>query len=232
MIRATRLPTTARPLGAAGRAPGRAIGAPDSAWISSIFSPSSASASSRREGMTFWTLVEGGPGDLEELARLGDVAILGLLRLDERVHAHRVSLAKKATARFRMSTLLAQPRGSPCAAGPVSARSSVVRPGTAALRRCRPASPTIRTAVSVRSKSRATWPIGDHRAAHQLDDLSLELGGERPTRTRLLLRSIVSILDILSGAAHPDLVDVRQTRRSPEAISTTPTCSRSLPASG
>ena len=48
-------------------------------------------------------LVEGGPGDLEQLARLDDVAPLQLLRLDEREHAHRVSLAKKAVARLRMS---------------------------------------------------------------------------------------------------------------------------------
>src|SRR5437588_8336547 len=48
-------------------------------------------------------LVEGGPGDLEQLARLDDVALLGLLRLDEREHVHRVSLAKKAVARLRMS---------------------------------------------------------------------------------------------------------------------------------
>jgi hypothetical protein len=42
-------------------------------------------------------VIEGGPGDLEQLARLGDVVALCLLRLDERERVHRVSLAKKAT---------------------------------------------------------------------------------------------------------------------------------------
>lgn len=49
--------------------------------------------------------------------------------------------------------------------------------------------------------------------AAQLDDLSFELRGERPTRTGFL-RSMVSILDILSGAV-PLMVDVRQTGESP-----------------
>ena len=49
--------------------------------------------------------------------------------------------------------------------------------------------------------------------AAQLDDLSFELRGERPTRTGFL-RSMVSILDILSGAA-PLMVDVRQTGGGP-----------------
>src|SRR5665213_460085 len=48
-------------------------------------------------------LIERGPGDLEQHARLDDVALLGLLRLDEREHVQRVSLAKKAVARLRMS---------------------------------------------------------------------------------------------------------------------------------
>ena len=44
-------------------------------------------------------LVEGGAGDLEQLARLVDgVVALRLLRLDEGEHLHRVSLAKKAVA--------------------------------------------------------------------------------------------------------------------------------------
>src|SRR3954454_24008604 len=43
-------------------------------------------------------LVVGGSGDLEQLARLLDVAVPGLLRLDERVHVHRASFAKKAVA--------------------------------------------------------------------------------------------------------------------------------------
>jgi hypothetical protein len=35
--------------------------------------------------------VEGGTGDLEQPARPADVALLSLLRLDEREHVHRVS---------------------------------------------------------------------------------------------------------------------------------------------
>ena len=48
--------------------------------------------------------VVGGTGDLQQLARPLDFALLRFLRLDERAGAHRVSFAKKAVARFRMST--------------------------------------------------------------------------------------------------------------------------------
>jgi anti-sigma B factor antagonist len=44
-----------------------------------------------------------GPDDLQERARRGDVALLSLLRLDERTHAHRRSLAEVAIARLRIS---------------------------------------------------------------------------------------------------------------------------------
>ena len=44
-----------------------------------------------------------GPGDLQERARRGDVALLSLLRLDARTHAHRRSLAEVAIARLRIS---------------------------------------------------------------------------------------------------------------------------------
>jgi anti-sigma B factor antagonist len=44
-----------------------------------------------------------GLGDLQERARRGDVALLSLLRLDERTHAHRRSLAEVAIARLRIS---------------------------------------------------------------------------------------------------------------------------------
>jgi hypothetical protein len=50
-------------------------------------------------------------------------------------------------------------------------------------------------------------------ALAQLDDLGLELRGERSTGTGFLF-SIVSILDILSGAL-PLMVDVRQNGESP-----------------
>jgi hypothetical protein len=39
--------------------------------------------------------VVGGPGDLQQLARPLDVALLGLLRLDEPIDVHRVSFTKK-----------------------------------------------------------------------------------------------------------------------------------------
>src|SRR5829696_8684262 len=48
--------------------------------------------------------VVGGTGDLQQLARPLDVALLRLLRLDERIHVHRVSFTKKAVARLRTST--------------------------------------------------------------------------------------------------------------------------------
>src|SRR5215211_4698064 len=44
--------------------------------------------------------VVGGLGDLQQLARALDVALLCSLRLDERIHVHRVSFAKKAVARL------------------------------------------------------------------------------------------------------------------------------------
>jgi len=43
--------------------------------------------------------VEGGTGDLEQLTRPADVALLRFLRLDERPHVHRVSFTKKAVMR-------------------------------------------------------------------------------------------------------------------------------------
>jgi hypothetical protein len=53
-------------------------------------------------------VIEDRPGDLHELARLGDVATLDLLCLDERTDAQPVSLAKKAAARFEDVALLAR----------------------------------------------------------------------------------------------------------------------------
>src|SRR3954454_5026349 len=104
-------------------------------------------------------LVVGGSGDLEQLGRLLDVAVAGLLRLDERVHVHRVSFAKKAVARLRISTSPRSLRFSrrSCAS---SSRSALVRPPSTRVPASRSACLThSRTAVSVRSKSRATCPI-------------------------------------------------------------------------
>src|SRR6058998_3728580 len=80
-----------------------------------------------RRGNVLVPLVKGGPGDLEHLARLDDVALLGLLRLDEREHVHRVSLAKKAVARLRMSTSRCNSRFS-LRSRDNSSRSAVVSP--------------------------------------------------------------------------------------------------------
>ena len=46
----------------------------------------------------------GGPGDLQQLPRPLEGALLYLLRLDERIDVHRVSFTKKAVARLRIST--------------------------------------------------------------------------------------------------------------------------------
>src|ERR1700689_4771077 len=75
-------------------------------------------------------LVKGGPGDLEQLTRpFHRVVLLSLLRLDEREHVHRVSLAKKAVARFRISTSCDSRRFSRRNAAS-SSRSLVVKPST------------------------------------------------------------------------------------------------------
>jgi hypothetical protein len=63
-------------------------------------------------------LVKGGTGDLQQVARPLDVAPARFHRLDERVDVHRVTLAKKAVARLRISRLHAT-AGSPGAARPV-----------------------------------------------------------------------------------------------------------------
>src|SRR5947207_11081394 len=100
-------------------------------------------------------LVVGGSGHFEDRARLVDAALPISLRLDEPVHVgYRASLAKKDTARLRMSRSSRNVRFSlrSCA---ISACSALVCPGR------RPASTSAcatqrRTDVSVRSRSRAT----------------------------------------------------------------------------
>src|SRR5512132_1526171 len=100
----------------------------------------------------------GGTGDLQQLAGPLEGAPLCSLRLDEPIAVHRVSVAKKAVARLRIST---SPRSRwfsrPRAAS--SWRSALVSPPSRlplSRSACRTHS---RTAVSVRSKSRATCPI-------------------------------------------------------------------------
>src|SRR5215216_7238139 len=103
--------------------------------------------------------VVGGPGDLQQLARPLDVVLLCLLRLDERIDVHRVSFTKKAVARLRISTSSRSRRFSRRNADN-SCRSVLVNPPSRRLPASRSAWRThSRTAVSVRSKSRATCPI-------------------------------------------------------------------------
>src|SRR5690348_17969021 len=71
--------------------------------------------------------IEGGTGDLQQHARPGDVAPASLLRLDERIAVHRVSLAKKAVARLRISTSSRSRRFSRRSSA-ISRRSAVVSP--------------------------------------------------------------------------------------------------------
>src|SRR5262249_58996147 len=102
--------------------------------------------------------IEGGAGDLQQHARPGDVAPASLLRLDEPIAVHRVSLAKKAVARLRISTSSRSRRFSRRSSAS-SLRSWVVRPPSLTVPASRPACFThSRTAVSVRSTSLATWP--------------------------------------------------------------------------
>src|SRR5712691_10667539 len=157
-------------------------------------------------------LVKGGPGDLEQTARLHDVASLGLLRLDEREHAHRVSLANKAVARLRMSRSSRNTRFS-LRNRASSSRSAVVNPSR------RPSSTSAcfthaRTAVSVRSRSRATLDtvLPGWRTSSTTSALNALVNDRR---RRAFFEPIVSIMmDILSGAK-PLIVDVRQTGSSP-----------------
>src|SRR5947207_15431068 len=80
--------------------------------------------SPRRPGQV---LIEGGTGDLQQLARPLDVAPARLLRLDERVNVHRVPSAKKAVARLRISTSSRSRRFSRRSSAS-SLRSAAVRP--------------------------------------------------------------------------------------------------------
>src|SRR5262249_46713287 len=101
--------------------------------------------------LPFLPLVVGGAGDLGDPAQLRH-RIPTTLRLDEPVPAHRVSIAKKAAARLRMSRSSRSTRFSRRNRRS-SSRSSVVRPSRApaSMAAC---STQRRTAVSLRSISR------------------------------------------------------------------------------
>jgi hypothetical protein len=60
----------------------------------------------------------------------------------------------------------------------------------------------VRTLVSVRSKSLATWPMV-RSPRHSFDELSFEVRSERATGRGFFL-SMVSFLDILSGGCAAD----------------------------
>jgi hypothetical protein len=93
-----------------------------------------------------------------------------------------------------------------------SRRSSLVNPSRlpASISACFTHS---RTAVSVRSKSRATWPIVWSPTWHR-STISALNSGVNYLRGRGFFFAIVSIVGILSGAS-PLKVDVRQTGAGP-----------------
>ena len=131
-------------------------------------------------------LVEGGTGDLQQLARPLDVAPASLLRLDERVDVHRVSLAKKAVARLRISTSSRSRRFSRRSSAS-SCRSSVVRPPSLA-------GPRVAFGLLDPLPHRGLGQVkvlrdladGPVPALAQLNDLGLELRGERTAAPGLL----------------------------------------------
>src|SRR5919106_1867992 len=156
--------------------------------------------------------VVGGTGDLQQLARPLEGALLRLLRLDERIDVHRVSFTKKAVARLRISTSCRSRRFSWRRADS-SWRSALVSPPSPV-----PASRSAwrthsRTAVSVRSKSRATCPIERSPRWHNSTTSALN-SGVNDLRGRGFLRSMLSMTDILPGAA-PLMLGVRQTGSGP-----------------
>src|SRR6266487_3452484 len=109
----------------------------------------------RRAGQV---LVEGGAGDLQQRARPRGVAPVSLLRLDEQIAVHRVSLAKKAVARLRISTSSRSLRFSRRRSAS-SRRSSVVKPPSWRVPASRSACLThSRTAFSFRSTPPNTLP--------------------------------------------------------------------------
>jgi len=161
-------------------------------------------------GCAVSALVVGGTGDLERVTAVLDAVTCDFLRLDGGVHLHRVSFGKKAAARLSRSTSAWSRRFS-WRRRDSSWRSSGVRPSIspASIRAC---STHLRTAVL--RQVEVPGHLADRTVAGSaaLDDLSLELRGERPTRTG---RSMVSILDIFGAV--PLIVDVRQTGGGPVA---------------
>src|SRR5919198_186088 len=161
--------------------------------------------------------VGGGPGDLQQLTRPLDVALLCLLRLEERIDVHRVSFTKNAVARLRISTSC-RSRWFSRRRADNSWRSALVSPPSPRVPASRSAWRThSRTAVSVRSKSRATCPIARSPRWHS-STISALNSGVNDRRARGCLRSMTSMMDILSGA-EPLMGDVRQSGSGPVASS-------------
>jgi hypothetical protein len=156
--------------------------------------------------------VEGGTGDLQQLARPLDIAPLRLLRLDERVAVHRVSFAKKAVVRFRISASSRSLRFS-LRSSANSRCSSLARPRPAASRRPTPPASPIRAprSRSGQSPSRPSRPTGP--ALAQLNDLRLELRRERTALPGGLF-PMLSMIGHSSGAK-PLMLDVRQSGSGP-----------------
>src|SRR5829696_1949842 len=165
----------------------------------------------RREGGAVGVI--GGTGDLQQLARPLDVALLCLLRLDERIDVHRVSFTKKAVARLRISTSC-RSRWFSRRRADSSWRSALLSPPSPRVPASRLAWRThSRTAVSVRSKSRATCPIERSPRWHS-STISALNSGVNDRRARGCLPSMVSMMDILPGVV-PLMVDVRQSGSGP-----------------
>src|SRR5215217_1780801 len=157
--------------------------------------------------------VIGGPGDLQQLTRTLDAALLRLLRLDERIHVHRVSFAKKAVARLSTPRSSRSRRFSRRNAAN-SWRSALVSPPSPRDPASRSAWRTqARTAVSVRSKSRATCPIERSPRPHS-STISTLNSGVNDRRARGLLRSMTTMMNTSPGAA-PLIVGVRQSGSGP-----------------
>ncbi len=149
-----------------------------------ICSSSSASVTLAARGDAVAALVVGGLGDLEQTHSPLDAVTCGLLRLDEGVQLHRVSLAKKTVARLRISTSSLRERFS--RRNRVS--SSLLLGGQAgafALVDLGLFHPGAHVGLG---QIEVPGHLADAAIAApaQLDDLSLELRSERATRTRLL----------------------------------------------
>src|SRR5262245_46600140 len=156
--------------------------------------------------------IEGGTGDLQQRARPGDIAPASLLRLDERIHRHRVSPAKKAVARLRISTSSRSLRFSRRSSAS-SLRSVLVSPPSWRLPVSRSACLThSRTAVSVRSKSFATWPTERSPRWHSSTISALNSGVKE--RRRRGFFPMLSMIGHPSGG-EPLMMDVRQSGSGP-----------------